>query len=77
MRAVHWKIASMRKDKKQLVESFGDISQIDDDDKSFWKNLTTQEKWTAAWEIVVDHYTAKGKASELRLCRSIETAGEA
>lgn len=64
--------------KKKFVEYSGEIgSQAEElGDIEFWKNTTTEEKFVAAWEIIKDHYTYKGKKNELRFCRSIETAGE-
>ena len=48
----------------------------DGDDRSFdiefWQSLTHDQRMAAAWELVEDYWTSKGKTKdELRLQRSV------
>lgn len=52
----------------------GRMSDGDDHsfDIEFWQSLTHEQRMTAAWELVEDYWTAKGKTQdELRLQRSV------
>jgi len=42
-------------------------------DREFWRHRSAQEKFDAAWQMVVDYYLLRGKdADELRLQRTVE-----
>ena len=62
---------------RRLIEYFGDLDDLESDkDIAFWKQLSTEERFTAAWEIIQDYYRGKGREDELRFRRFLETAGE-
>jgi len=63
--------------KNKFIEYFGDIKTGSDErDVAFWKGLSTEQRFSAAWEIITDYYRDRGLEDELRFRRSIETAGE-
>lgn len=53
------------------------VGKVEEMDRSFdiefWQNQTDEEKFNAAWELVVFAHSLKGQnESELRLQRSVE-----
>lgn len=67
----------MPKKRGQFVEYHGDLANSSDsDDALFWSKATSEEKFDAAWELISYYYKSKGRARELRFCRSVETVGE-
>lgn len=63
--------------KKKFIEYSGDLKDFDgEQDRNFWRTLTTEEKFAASWEIITDFYKSHGRKDELRFSRTTETAGE-
>lgn len=68
----------MVKHSDHLIESYGAIGDVNDplSDVIFWQNVSTEEKFKAAWELIQYYYHLKGRDNELRFFRSIETIGQ-
>lgn len=59
-----------------FVERRGKIEDLDRSfDREFWQALTPQDRFTAAWELVLHAWRVKGGGDvrQLRLQRSIES----
>ena len=52
---------------------FGRMEDLDRDfDLTYWQSRTSEERFAAAWQLVVDYHCRKGgSVDELRLQRSI------
>ena len=67
----------MAKNKRALIEYHGHLSDASEtQDVEFWNACTTEEKFSAAWELIQYYYESKGLEHELRFSRSTETVGE-
>lgn len=53
---------------------FGKLTEMDRSfDIEYWQKQSSEERFQAVWEMVVDHHLRKGgKEDELRLQRNIE-----
>ena len=66
----------MPKLKQPLLEYHGSLaSSTEREDLEFWRSCSTEDKFTAAWELIKYYYESKGRAYELRFSRFIETIG--
>ncbi len=57
-----------------VMTRMGKLSDGDDRsfDIEFWQSLTHEQRMNAAWELVTDYWSMKGKSpDELRLQRSV------
>ena len=57
-----------------VMTRMGKLSDGDDRsfDIEFWQSLTHEQRMNAAWELVTDYWSIKGKSpDELRLQRSV------
>ena len=63
--------------KKKLVEYFGNLNDSDGrKDVAFWRSCSSEERFSAAWELIEYYYRSKGLGDELRFSRNIETVGK-
>lgn len=59
----------------ETFECFGKLRDDDGSfDREFWRKVSDQDKFAAAWQMVVDYYRIKGwNRRELRFSRHLAT----
>lgn len=61
-------------DEDGTMMRFGKLAEMDRSfDIEYWQKRTSEERFSAVWDMVVEHHLRKGgKEDELRLQRNIE-----
>jgi len=59
-------------ERRITLSAFGKLGEDDERmDIAYWRSLTSEERFRAAWELAVDAHRQKGESGEFRLDRSV------